>query len=110
MRSVQTRQYKYIVNLAHKLDYPFASDLWASPTWQGVLKRGDTMMGQRRVADYLQRPKEELYDTTHDPGELKNLAGDPAHAETLRDLRNRVRNWQRATDDPWAILYEQELP
>src|SRR5262249_3392463 len=28
MRAVRTRRYKYIRNLAHKLDYPFASDLY----------------------------------------------------------------------------------
>lgn len=108
MRSIQTRRHKYIVNLAHKLDYPFASDLWASQTWQGILKRGDTMMGQRSVDAYLHRPKEELYDTQSDPNELKNLAADPAHAEVLQDLRSRVRAWQRATDDAWTILYEQQ--
>lgn len=110
MRSLQTRKHKYIVNLAHRLDYPFASDLWASQTWQGILKRGDKMMGERSVQDYLQRPKEELYDTQADPNELKNLAGDPAHRQVLEELRNRVRAWQRATDDPWSILYEQEIP
>jgi len=108
-RSIQTRKYKYIVNLAHKLDFPFASDLWASPTWQGILKRGDKMMGQRSVLDYLHRPKEELYETESDPNELKNLAGSASHAAVLLDLRGRVRAWQRATNDPWEILYEQEI-
>ena len=29
----------------------------------------------------------ELYDHRRDPGEYRNLAGDPAHRETLRRLR-----------------------
>ncbi len=108
MRSVRTPAHSYILNLAHKLDYPFASDLWGSKTWQGILKRGDDMLGQRRVKDYVHRPPEELYDLAKDLNELKNLAGDPAYAEVLTDLRRRVREWQQATNDPWTILYREE--
>lgn len=32
----------------------------------------------------------ELYDHDHDPHEYTNLAKDPAHAETLKDLRRRL--------------------
>src|SRR5439155_625657 len=49
MRMVRTRTHKYILNLANALEYPHASDLWGSDTWQGILKRGDKMMGQRSV-------------------------------------------------------------
>ncbi len=104
MRSVQNRKYKYIVNLAHKLDYPFASDLWASPTWQGILRRGDKMMGEREVETYLHRPKEELFDLTKDPKELRNVANDPSYAEVLASMRRRIRAWQKETKDPWTIL------
>jgi N-sulfoglucosamine sulfohydrolase len=108
MRFIRKGRYKLIVNLAHRLDYPFASDLWDSPTWQGVLKRGDKMMGERSVQDYLFRPKEELYDLAMDPKELKNLAGSEKHAEVLANLRRELRQWQRQTNDPWAILYREE--
>ena len=108
MRFAQTRKHKYILNYAHALDYPFASDLWASDMWQGILKRGDKMMGQRGVDAYLHRPREELYDIEKDPNELKNLAGDSAYASVLQDMRQRLRAWQTATDDPWTILYREE--
>jgi N-sulfoglucosamine sulfohydrolase len=108
MRSVTTRQHKYILNLAHQLEYPQPSDLWGSATWQGIRQRGDKMLGQRSVADYLHRPREELYDLTKDPNELKNLAGDPGHAEVLTRLRERIRAWQMETGDPWTILYREE--
>src|SRR6185437_8532435 len=39
VRTIRTRTHKYIRNLAHKLDYPFASDLYNSATWQGILQR-----------------------------------------------------------------------
>jgi N-sulfoglucosamine sulfohydrolase len=108
MRSIRTPKHSYIINLAHKLDYPFASDLWGSKSWQGILKRGDTMMGQRSVKDYLNRPREELYDLAKDPNELKNVATDPAYADVLAGLRQRVRAWQNDTNDPWTILYREE--
>jgi N-sulfoglucosamine sulfohydrolase len=108
MRSIRTRTHKYIRNLAHRLDYPFASDLYNSPTWQGMLKRGDTMLGKRSVEQYIHRPGEELYDLRSDPHELKNLAGDTEHAETLAELRKTLRSWQERTADPWVVKYRYE--
>src|SRR5205823_11585368 len=52
MRMIRTRTHKYIVNLAHPLEFPAAADLYGSPTWQGVLKRGDKMLGERTLAAY----------------------------------------------------------
>ncbi len=108
MRMIRTRQYKYILNLAHGLDYPFASDLWASPTWQAALKQGIDVYGKRRVSDYIHRPKEELYDLETDPDELRILAGEPNHAGVLADLRTRLRAWQEQTKDPWLVKYKYE--
>jgi N-sulfoglucosamine sulfohydrolase len=108
IRMVRTRTHKYLLNLAHPLEYPHAGDLWGSPTWQGILKRNDTMMGLRPVKAFLHRPKEELYDLTSDPHELKNLAGDPAHAQVLDDLRARLAAWRKQTADPWLIKDRHE--
>lgn len=36
MRVIREGEYKLIVNFAHYMPYPFASDLWASPTWRSV--------------------------------------------------------------------------
>jgi len=108
MRMIRTRTHKYIRNLAHKLDYPFASDLYNSLTWQGVLQRGDKMMGDRSVESYIHRPLEELYDLENDPHELRNLATDPKYAEVLKDLRERLKAWQVKTRDPWLVKYRYE--
>jgi N-sulfoglucosamine sulfohydrolase len=109
MRLVRTPRFAYIVNLGHKLDYPFASDLYASASWQGVLKRGDPKLGQRRTVDYLHRPLEELYDLSKDPHQLRNVANDPSYARDRADLRQQVVAWQERTRDPWSILYKQGL-
>ncbi len=108
MRTIRTRTHKYILNLAHPLPFPFASDLYESKSWQGVLKRGDRMMGERAVSAYVQRPREELYDLQKDPHELKNLATDPASKDVLADLRARLKGWQQKTRDPWVVKYEYE--
>jgi N-sulfoglucosamine sulfohydrolase len=108
IRMVRTRQYKYLLNLAHPLPFPFASDIYNSPTWQGVLRRGDKTLGQRSLETFLNRPRDELYDTEKDPNELKNLAGDPAHAGVLKELKARLHDWQVATKDPWLVKERYE--
>jgi N-sulfoglucosamine sulfohydrolase len=108
MRMIRTRQHKYILNLAHQLDYPFASDLYGSQTWQAVLRGAGKMLGERTVHSYIHRPREELYDLTRDPNELKNVAASPAYTGVLADLRNRLKDWQEKTGDPWIVKYKYE--
>jgi N-sulfoglucosamine sulfohydrolase len=103
VRGVRTRQYKYLWNIAHQLPVPPASDLYNSAMWQGILKRGDQMMGERSVAAYLHRPKEELYDLNMDPKELRNVAEAPAYANVLEQLRQEVFQVQKDTNDPWIV-------
>jgi N-sulfoglucosamine sulfohydrolase len=102
MRGIRTRQYKYIWNLAHELPFPPASDLYASPTYQALLEHGDGM-GARSFKAYRQRPKEELYDMSDAPAEIKNLAGDPAFAKVLDDMRRDLHSFQQRTKDPWVV-------
>jgi arylsulfatase A-like enzyme len=45
------------------------------------------------------RPAEELYEWTTDRWQLKNLADEPAHRETLGVLRARLERWIVATRD-----------
>ncbi|MBN1441574.1 MAG: sulfatase-like hydrolase/transferase, partial [Planctomycetes bacterium] len=108
MRVIRGRRYKYILNLAHGLPYPFASDLWESATWQATLRRGDTHYGKRTVEAYLERPRHELYDLEEDPHEVRNLADDPARAEILEELQAKLKRWQEATQDPWVYKYRYE--
>lgn len=108
MRSIRTRKFRYILNLAHPLPYPFASDLFDSPTWQGVLKRKDAQYGSRKVVDYVHRPRHELYDLQSDPQEVVNVADRPENTKLLAEFQEKLRNWQKKTDDPWLIKYEHE--
>ena len=108
MRVVRGRKYKLIWNIAHGLDYPFASDLWASETWQGVLSRGEKFYGKRSVDAYLHRPKFELYDLENDPHEVNNLADDPRCAKVLEELKTKLKAFQERTKDPWILKWKYE--
>jgi len=108
MRVVRERRFKLIWNIAHGLDYPFASDLYDSATWQGVLNSGATHYGRRTVQAYLHRPKFELYDLQEDPDEARNLADEPAHAETLKRLQAKLKAFQERTVDPWRLKWRYE--
>jgi len=108
MRVVRGRQYKLIWNIAHGLDYPFASDLWEAPTWQSVLKGNSKTYGKRTVEAYLHRPKFELYDLKADPDEIHNLAADPCHAKVLDELKAKLKQHQKRTGDPWILKWDYE--
>ena len=108
MRVVRTRRYKLIWNIAHKLDYPFASDLYASATWQDILKRGEKVYGKRSIEAYTHRPKFELYDLQNNPHEINNLADNPNYAEILQELKQKLRKFQQITKDPWILKWKYE--
>jgi arylsulfatase A-like enzyme len=52
--------------------------------------------------DWAERkPKHEmLYDLIFDPNETNNLVHDAGHCDVLADMRKRLDDWMRATDDP----------
>jgi N-sulfoglucosamine sulfohydrolase len=109
MRAVRTQQYKLIWNIAHPLSFPFASDLFASPTWQEKFKLGDdAVYGRRTVGNYIHRPRLELYDLLADPDEVKNLADSPAHKEVVAELSAKLKEFQKRTADPWILKWERE--
>jgi N-sulfoglucosamine sulfohydrolase len=108
MRTIRTQRHKLIVNLAGNLPFPFASDLYGSPTWQGALKRQHSHYGNRSVSALLQRPRFELYDIEADPSEIHNLAEKPEHAPTLAKLLAELKQYQKQTNDPWLLKYERE--
>ena len=109
MRVVRNRDYKLIWNLAHGLPYPFASDLWAAPTWQDVYAKGTgALYGKRTVGNYIHRPKFELYDLKKDPHEVYNLAEQSEHAELLKTMQEKLRSFQKRTKDPWIMKWKYE--
>ena len=101
MRVVRTATHKFIWNVAWKLDYSFAADLWASASWQGVLRDGLGRFGARTVDAYLHRSRFELYDLTEDPDEVVNLAYRPKYRDLVDTFCEQIQAFQRETKDPW---------
>ncbi len=108
MRVVRERRYKLIWNIAHGLDYPFASDLWEASTWQATIERGEKYYGKRTVEAYIHRPKFELYDLQNDPDEVENLANNPRYKSVLTRLQSKLKAFQKRTKDPWIVKWEYE--
>ena len=106
---VRTRTHKLIWNVAHPLPFPFASDLWDSATWQAARKLSpDSLYGKRTIEATLRHPQFELYDLEADPHEVHNLAGDPAQAQLLAQLQEKLQAFQKRTADPWLLKWDRE--
>jgi N-sulfoglucosamine sulfohydrolase len=109
MRAVRDHEWKLIWNIAHPLPYPFASDLWAASTWQAQFRQSlDAPYGRKTVADYIHRPRFELYHIASDPEESRNLADDPAHAATLLRYQQKLKALQEEYADPWITKWDYE--
>ena len=68
----------------------------------------DGLYGKRRIGDYIQRPRHELYNMEADPAEIENLASNPEFERTLSNLQDRLRAFQEASGDPWVVKYKYE--
>jgi N-sulfoglucosamine sulfohydrolase len=108
MRVVRTRKYKLIWNIAHKLEFPFARDLWESSTWQSVIRNDKDTYAGRPIDAFINRPEFELYDLEADPAELNNIAADPQQAKTVVLLQKKLQKFQEDTNDPWRVKWYRQ--
>jgi len=117
IRSVRTREFKYIRNFLPQRPYlqPCAYKdakqiLIALREWHEAGKLNATQELLFRDV----RPVEELYDLKADPREINNLAADPRHAGTLAALRGRLDAWMIETGDQGrepesAAMYDSDM-
>jgi arylsulfatase A-like enzyme len=86
--------------LEHNTFVTFA-DMDASPTkaWMVANRNGPRWQVHWQLAFGL-RPAEELYDLRKDADQMKNVADDPAYAETRRHLSDRLMRILKETGDP----------
>jgi len=89
-RAVRTERYKYIRAFDDR-KRPVLPNCDDGPSKEYFTANG----WQNEVVD-----TERLYDLLFDPAESRNLAADPAHKQTLDDMRARLDRWMRATNDP----------
>jgi arylsulfatase A-like enzyme len=79
------------------------------PTTEGRMIRTD----RHKYCVYAHgQNRESLVDLEKDPGEMTNLARDPAHRETLLAMRERLRKWGVENHDPLiaAMLADDVKP
>jgi uncharacterized sulfatase len=111
VRSVRTRNFRYVRNLDPAAEFHSHVDLVDDEHyWASWVEKARTDAGAAAtVARYFKRPAEELYDVNSDPYELKNLAADPAHAAMLAQLRGQLDAWMREQGDD-GLATERALP
>ncbi|MBL8212867.1 MAG: sulfatase [Bryobacterales bacterium] len=74
-----------------------------------VLCRGEARHRELFERAFGKRPAVELYDVAADPANLKNLAGEHAHAGTVAGLRKRLQAYRQRTEDPRVMGKGEEL-
>jgi len=89
-RAIRTRRHKLIRHFGDRLE-PVLPNVDDSPSKDMLVAAG---WGRHR------RPRLELYDLLMDPGEMRNLADSPLHADVRAELEARLEAWMRETDDP----------
>jgi len=110
IRSVRTRDWKYIRNLhpefQHQTHISRSSNVTSGFNyWQSWLAAAETSpAAAEKVKRYSVRPAEELYDLKSDPNELHNLAADPSQAERLKQMRGEVDAWIQQQGDKQAVF------
>jgi hypothetical protein len=101
MRSVADRRWNYIRNFrpdlayVQPLEYMFQARGYQS--WARVAAEGKLTAPTAQF--WGSKPSEELYDSQADPDNVKNLAADPAHRETLERFRAALKQHTLAIND-----------
>ncbi|MFC5457766.1 sulfatase [Prosthecobacter fluviatilis] len=110
IRSVRTRDWKYIRNLHPEFQHHTHISRSSKVTsgfnyWQSWLSAAESNTeAAAKVKRYSVRPAEELYDLKSDPNELHNLAAEPAQAERLQQLREDVDAWMQQQGDKQTVF------
>ena len=63
--------------------------------------------GRFKYVHYVKYPPQ-LFDLENDPDELHNLADDSAHRDKLGELKQKLREFQKRTGDPWVLKWQHE--
>lgn len=109
IRSVRTRDWKYIRNLHPEFQYhthmsraigPHRPLFW--DTWMAAAKTNSVAAAV--VNRYIQHPAEELYDLAADPSEMRNLATDPGQATRLAAMRADLDAWMKQQGDTQTVF------
>lgn len=114
IRAVRSGNWKYIRNLHPEFAFTTHIDLPVNlgqrdyfKTWEGAAQTN--ARAAAIIARYHARPAEELYNLSADPGEMRNLAGDPVHSPQLKKFREMMQKHLKKTGDRQAVFAEPRL-
>ncbi|HEX2473430.1 MAG TPA: sulfatase/phosphatase domain-containing protein, partial [Lacipirellulaceae bacterium] len=104
MRSVRTRDWKYIRNLRPESEHTTHIDLGqaidGNEYWQSWVEKAKTdTKAADVISGYRRRPAEQLFDLRTDPLEQLNLAADSDSAAVLNKMRAQLDAWMKSQDD-----------
>ena len=126
-RAIRTADYALIINFKperYPLGDPYRLDSDRPPTTEEVTEttfvtlpdedagptkawlvdhRHDPQWHNAFEHAYGRRPREELFDMRQDPHQMHNVASDPAYAEVLADLRQRLLDELTRSGDPRLV-------
>lgn len=72
------------------------------------LQKENKLSENEKLFFVSEKPKEELYHLKRDPQELRNLANDPAYADKLKELRQRMKTFEeemKPVDDTYHPVH-----
>ncbi len=113
VRSVRKGKYQYIRNyqpyLPDGLQNNYRYKMLAYTEWRELFQAGK--LNGPPLQFFQPKPVEALFDVEADPHEIRNLAGDPAYAEVLAELRTRLQQIVKGLPDlsfyPESYLLEK---
>ncbi|MEN9637517.1 MAG: hypothetical protein RL077_5921 [Verrucomicrobiota bacterium] len=109
IRSVRTRDWKYLRNLHPEFQHHTHISRSSGPSgnvyWQSWLAAAEkNPAAAATLLRYTTRPAEELYDLAADPDELHNLAADPRQTPRLAGLRADLDAWMKQQGDTQTVF------
>ena len=111
MRSARDERFLYIRNFAPEQPYAghviYRNQSNIMQEWLR-LQAERALSGTAALWMRTSRPAEELYDTTSDPHQIRNLAGERAHRQTLERMRDALTEWMGRTNDQ-GLINEAEM-
>jgi len=109
IRSVRTREWKYIRNLHPEFQHHTHDTRNRKGNgikyWDSWLEEAKTNPKAAAVVKrFVERPAEELYDLKADPYEMHNLAGDSQQADRLSAMRTDLTAWMKEQGDTQTVF------
>ncbi len=98
IRSVRSRDFKYILNLTPEMTFKNACS--NQQYFQSWIEKGKTdPVAAEKARRYQHRPAEELYKVSDDLYEWTNLIDDPQYAAVKKELKTQLQNWMKSQGD-----------